>query len=423
MGKIKVLVFPAGEVNSAELHDALSTCVNIEVWGASSIERHGSYIFSNYVSGLPFIHEPNFIHQLNLLIEEKKIDVIFPTHDTVANFFSHNQKKIKSKIVVADQRTTAICRDKYKTYVLFSDCDFVPIVYENFECFPVFIKPREGQGSVGAKIAYTVADLASIKLDEYVICEYLPGEEFTVDCFTDNRGRLCFVSPRSRLRTMAGISVAGKTEKLTAEINNIANVINKRLSFLGLWWFQIKKDKRGKWKLLEISTRCAGAMCLTRMRGINLPLLSVYTVMGYEVQFIWNDYTVEMDRTFISRFKLNYYYEIVYIDFDDTIIVNKNVNLKAIWFLYQCKNYNKKIILLTRHEHEITNTLKRYAISDDLFSKIILVKTGEEKYNYINPDKSIFIDNSFHERLSVYNKFKIPVFDVDAIDLLMDWRM
>ena len=41
MNKIKVLVFPAGEINSVELHDALSHNVNIEVFGCSSVDRHG----------------------------------------------------------------------------------------------------------------------------------------------------------------------------------------------------------------------------------------------------------------------------------------------------------------------------------------------------------------------------------------------
>ncbi len=47
--KINVLIFPAGEINSVELHDALSTCVNIKLYGASSVERHGKYIFENSV--------------------------------------------------------------------------------------------------------------------------------------------------------------------------------------------------------------------------------------------------------------------------------------------------------------------------------------------------------------------------------------
>ena len=88
MAKINVLIFPAGEINSIELHDALSTCVNIEVFGASSIDRHGEYVFKNYISGLPLINESDFYEKFNDFIKEKHIDVIFPTHDTVAEFFA-----------------------------------------------------------------------------------------------------------------------------------------------------------------------------------------------------------------------------------------------------------------------------------------------------------------------------------------------
>lgn len=49
MGKIKILIFPDGEINSIELHDALSSCVNVELYGASSIERHGKYVFKNHI--------------------------------------------------------------------------------------------------------------------------------------------------------------------------------------------------------------------------------------------------------------------------------------------------------------------------------------------------------------------------------------
>ena len=121
MAKINVLIFPAGEINSIELHDALSTCVNIEVFGASSIDRHGEYVFKNYISGLPLINESDFYEKFNDFIKEKHIDVIFPTHDTVAEFFAENQEKINAKIVCADKITSEICRDKKKTFDLFKE--------------------------------------------------------------------------------------------------------------------------------------------------------------------------------------------------------------------------------------------------------------------------------------------------------------
>src|SRR5574344_1852316 len=116
MSKINVLIFPAGEINSIELHDALSTCVNIEVFGASSIDRHGEYVFKNYISGLPMISAPDFFEKFNSLLQNKRIDVIFPTHDTVATFFADNADKINAKLICADKKTSEICRDKKKTY-------------------------------------------------------------------------------------------------------------------------------------------------------------------------------------------------------------------------------------------------------------------------------------------------------------------
>lgn len=419
---INVLVFPAGEINSVELHDALATCVNITVWGASSIERHGSYVFENYVSGLPLITAPNFLEKFNELLTEKQIDVVFPTHDTVAKFLAENLHHIKAKVICSGPKTAEICRNKEKTYRALAGADFLPETYTTLTKFPVFVKPKEGQGSVGAKLVKSRAEAADITLSDYVICEYLPGIEYTVDCLTDKDGKLRVISPRSRQRLMAGVSVAGKTEELTPEIQHIAETINSKLSFLGLWWFQIKKDAQGKWKLLEVSVRCAGTMALTRARGINLPLLSVYTVMGYDISVEPNSYQVQMDSSLIRRYKIDYAYDTVYFDFDDTLTLRGKINLKAIWFLYQCQNQGKKVILLTKHEKEIYESMKHYHIDKSLFSQIIHIKPDDNKADYIQADKAIFIDNAYQERRKVASAHHIPVFDVDGLDVLMDWR-
>ena len=425
MNKIKILVFPDGEINSIELHDALSSCVNVELYGASSVERHGKYVFKNHIPNLPMLADSSFYDYLNSIIDEYKIDLIFPTHDTVALELMKNQFMIKAKVVAGDLQTVNICRSKMATYELFADCDFAPRQYTldtaSFE-FPIFIKPNIGQGSVGAKKILTYDDLDNVKLDEYVITEFLSGDECTVDCITDKYGKLAYCSPRSRKRMMAGVCVSGKTETLTDEIKFIAETINSRLNFLGLWYFQIKKDDKGKYKLLEISSRCAGTMCLTRARGVNLPLLSAYVAMGYDINIVPNNYTVEMDRTLISRYTIDYDYDTVYFDFDGTLIVDNKVNLKAIWFLYQCLNNGKEIILLTKHEKELYDSMNKYNINTKIFSEIIHIAPNDSKSSYIKPNKAIFIDNTYNERSEVERVHHIPVFDVDNIEVLMDWR-
>lgn len=422
MDKINVLIFPAGEINSIELHSALSTCVNIELYGASSLDRHGEYVFKNYISGLPLISDLDFLNKFNSLLEENRIDIVFPTHDSVALFLANNQDQLKAKLICADKTTTEICRDKKKTYEILKDCDFIPQVFDTVDELPVFIKPSEGQGSVGAKLINSITELPQ-DLSSYVICEYLPGEEYTVDCLTDKNRVLKIVSPRSRKRMMAGVCVSGKTEILTDEIYNIADQINKRLNFKGLWWFQIKRDKNNKWKLLEISTRCAGTMCLTRARGINLPLLSVYVFLGYDVEAEANPVSIVLDRTLISRYQIDYNYNSVYFDFDDTLVVNNKVHLPAIKFLYQCKNENKKVILITKHSQDIYETLAKFAISSSLFNEIIHIKPHEEKREFITPSEAIFVDNAYQERKKIQKKHGIPTFDVDGLEVLINWRV
>lgn len=425
--KTNVLIFPAGEINSVELHDALSHNVNINVFGASSVDRHGPYVFKNYRGGLPFINASDFIEKFNNLLDEWKIDFVFPTHDTIALYLAEKQKDINAKVIVADTQTALICRDKKETYKLFADCDFCPKEYESFTEFPVFIKPREGQGAKGACLIETAENVpADIQLEDYIISEFLPGEELTVDCLTDSKGNLCACLPRIRHRVMAGVSVAGETIEASEEVLSIGNTINSRLNFLGLWYFQLKKDANGKYKLLEISTRCAGTMCLSRARGVNLPLLSVYASLGYQLNVFENPYNVIMDRTLISRYKIDYEYDTVYVDYDDTVVEKDKVCIPVIQYIYQCKNQNKKVILITRHEEDhddsIVESLKAHHIDINLFDEIIKLTFKQKKSSIINPDKAIFVDNAYAERKDIHDNLGIPVFDVEGIEVLLDWR-
>lgn len=421
--KVNVLIFPAGEVLSVELHEALATSMNINLFGASSVDRHGPYIFKDYTSGLPLMMDADFIEKFNQLLDEKSIDIVFPTHDDVVAFFAENAEKIHAKVMAPDKTTARICRDKALIYDTFKDADFMPGIFKNINDYPVFIKPRFGQGGVGAFLVNNSSDIPmDIKLNDYVICEYLPGEEYSVDCLTDKDGKLVFVSPRSRGRMMAGICVSGETKPVTPEIQNIADTINNKLTFSGLWFFQIKKDTSGKWKLLEVAARCASTMCLTRVRGVNLPLLSVYVAQGLDITVMPNNYDIKMDRTLISRYKIDYDYDTVYFDFDDTLIINSRVHPYSIMFLYQCQSKGKKVILVTKHAEIISATLEKYNISKGLFTEIIHLTNVDEKITNIKSEKAIFIDNAFTERRSVHDEFHIPVFDVDAIELLLDWR-
>ena len=106
----------------------------------------------------------------------------------------------------------------------------------------------------------------------YVISEFLPGEEYTVDCVSNGDGALLHAAPRRRMRVKGGISV--RTEPACADpgLREMAAAIAGELRLRGAWFFQARRDREGVPKLLEVAPRIAGSMALSRVRGNVLQL-------------------------------------------------------------------------------------------------------------------------------------------------------
>lgn len=423
---INVLIFPAGEMNSAELCFALSRQVNIKLFGASSFERMGRHLFKNYRNDLPVISHERFLDSFTELLREWAIDIVIPTHDSVVKFFSDHRDKFECKLLIPSARTARACRDKEFAMNLFQGDDFVPQIYLSPDHLPkdVFVKPKEGQGAVGArKMSSQSPAIYDIDWHKELVSEYLPGEEITVDCFTDGHQRLLGVFPRSRDRLLGGICVAGVSMQATDEINQIARRINDELDFLGMWFFQLKRASNNRWKLLEISARCSGTQCLTRARGVNLPLLSVYAAMGREVSVTENNIGLRMDRLLVPMFDFDYKYEAAYVDYDDTLVHTDGVDPEIIGLLYQWRRDGIRIVLITRHAGDLREHMNRHSIVESLFDEIIHIDDESLKSDHINPENAVFVDNSHVERQQVRLKFGIPVFDVEGAQVLKRWTL
>ena len=425
-GKVSVLVFPCGAENGLEIYYSLKDCVNITLFGASGKEDHGSYVFRNYLGGLPNIADPGFIDYFTRILVENEIDVVFPTHDDVALFLAASASQLPAQIIVPGLWQAEVCRSKKRTYQLFEGYPFTPKTFGSLveATYPLFAKPDKGQGGKGAFLfeSMQVAERSCFNLEEYVLCEFLPGEEVTVDCFSDRHGALRFIGPRSRDRVFGGISLRSTSIHPNEEISTIAQAIHDLIKPNGLWYFQAKQDEWGQFKLLEISVRASGTMNLYRMKGINFPLLSLYNALGYDVEIAPNSFSIQVDRALINRYRHNIIYHTVYIDFDDTITTAGEPNPEVVFLLYNLKKQGKQIILITRHAGNIYQTLDRIALHKNLFLSIIQMKEGEEKYQKIKREPAVFIDNIFRERWLVQHHIGIPVFDVDAAWALMDWR-
>ena len=423
----KILVFPAGTEIAFEIHNALRNNKMVELYGATSVPCHANLVFKNCVDGLPFANDPLLIDALNTLIDKWGIEFVYPAHDDALLRLTEEQDQLHAKVITSTYFTVSICRNKAETYFYLRDAWYMPDIYWNdfdIKEFPVFLKPAVGQGSTGTKMVTNrdqLWDFLRTAKCEYVMCEYLPGQEFTVDCFTDRNGTLRYVGQRTRERIRSGIAVRSRFVKTEDNVMEIADSLNERLDFNGAWFFQLKEDKNGELKLMEVAPRIAGTMGLARNIGVNLPLLTLYNNLGMDVEIVKNPNELLLDRAFISRFQTDIDYENVYVDLDDTLIIKGKVNVYLLAFLYQCRDKGKSLILLTKHAGNAIQTLDDHSIDMNLFDSIINIPDWAEKFHYIKPD-SIFIDDSFVERKMVQEALGIPVFDTDAVESLMDWR-
>ena len=426
--KIKILVFPGGTENGLEIHKSLSRDKNIDLVSATDDSKnHAEYVFKkNFI--LPNISDSSFIKKLNRLLDSENIDYIFPANSLVINILSKNREHLASKIILQGKDAVEVAASKFKTYKLLADVLDTPKVYRTLDeilSFPVFVKPDEGYGSQGARIVRHKNDLfESLADDDLIVTEYLPGPEYTVECFSSSDRKLLYCSARTRERIRMGTTMHSEHAEHNIQIDAaaIATKIITKTDIDGLWFFQLKERNDGTLVLLEIETRVAGTMAFSRARGINLPLLYLYYLEGKEFIIRPEKHQVIIDRSLSNKYKLELEYSSVYIDLDDTIVINGIINLEAIEFIYQCKNKNIEVILITKSLVENLDAfLKKYCLLG-LFDEVIWLKEIENKENYIKLN-SIFIDDSFSQRMAVSKKLNIPTFDPSMLETLIDKKI
>ncbi|WP_019702205.1 ATP-grasp domain-containing protein [Paracidovorax oryzae] len=424
MPERRVLVFPAGTEIGLEIFAALKGCRNTSLFAAGEdIPNHARLLYREY-HVLPHVTHAAFSSEIAGLCRRLEIDYVFPAHDDALTALSKMQASLGAKVIAPSADTCEITRSKRATYQRLEAFIQTPRVFHDprsIDTFPVFIKPDRGQGSLNAFRADDEEQLAHALRTAHdpLVCEYLPGEEYTVDCFSSLRQGLLFCHARRRDRIRNGISNCTVTVELPG-IDHMARAIATQLEMRGAWFFQVKRSSAGALTLLEVAPRIAGAMAAHRVQGINFPLLSLMEQDGLNLQIQQNQGSVELDRSLRNRYRHDIEFDALYIDLDDTLILNGEVHLEALKLIFQCINAKKPVTLLTRHALDIEKTLQQHRLHG-LFDRVVHITDGSMKSAHIQRDgHPIFVDDSFSERQEVRKTLGIPTFDLSMIELLTE---
>lgn len=411
-----ILVVPSGTEIAHEIIRSLNNVKNINLFGVNSVDSYTELLQKNVKYNIPYIDDEKFISSIEKTVVEFGITHIFPAHDSAAIKLTKFSNDLSAKVISSSYETNHICRSKERTYNRLASCIKVPVIFDKKSKglhFPLFAKPNIGQGSVGAKVIKSQSDLNFLSEND-LLCELLPGNEYTVDCITDGKGNLLYSQARLRCTMRNGIAIETKLVKDNSIFSSFASKINRNMFFSGAWFFQVKEDINGELCLLEVATRIAGSMMTSRFNGINFAELSLLISENIPVSILDNKLDVKLYRNLSYQFYTNLEYQTIYTDFDDCLLLGDIINADLVKLLFDALNNQKEIILITRHEGDLVNKLKELRLTH-IFDEVIHIKNGECKSKFIKNSKSIFIDDSFSERKDVYEALGIPCFSVDMI--------
>lgn len=406
-----------------ELRQSLAWCKNILLFSAGSpVSNHAPLVFARHFV-LPAVNQSGWLAELSNLVAAEQITHIFPAHDEALLTLAENAAQLKAKVVTSPLETCRVTRSKTATLRRLSGVIPVPQIFSTaaaVKTWPVFLKPDCGQGSQRTALAKNAGELAAALTQDAdrIILEHLAGPEYTVDCFSDRERGLQYASGRQRRRIRSGIAMDSAVAQ-DHRFWEYAGKISQVLALHGAWFFQLKADRQGVLKLMEVAPRIGGTSALSRVRGVNLPLLSLYEAERLPVQIAPSDYDVEIDRALINRYRHKISYQTLYLDFDDTLVINQKLNVELVKLLYQAINRGVRLVLLTRHSGDLAAQLRRWRINN-LFDEIIHLGPAESKADFIKAKDAVFIDDSFAERKAVHKKTGIAVLDPSMIDLLFE---
>lgn len=362
--------------------------------------------------------------QFEGFLQHHRIDLTYPCHDVVHYWLACRQPFYAVPMVGSAPHVIKVLRSKSMTYRLLKRYApkqiAVPDTSENAP-YPRFIKPDRGQGSRGLYRRLDTPEeyarqMGGLPTDgPYVVSEYMPGPEYTVDCFSSG-GRLLWSQMRERVQTSSGISTL--TRRVAEDAAPYVELIHKAFGMRGAWFVQLKERADGTPVVLEVAPRIAGGSGLALVNGVNLPHLGVLDALGHAVSVLDAGLFDCLRRPLGSEFYPALAYDMLIMDVDDTLLQGDRVNPDAVALMLCARHAGREVALLTRDGSRLGMApFGRWA--SHLACQVVRVDGADPlaKVAWLQAQRgrrTVFVDDSFAERRRVWDHLRVPTFDLAA---------
>lgn len=224
---------------------------------------------------VPRIDDPLYVGCILDICKKEKINAVTTLIDPEIEILAENRalfEQMGIEVLAPYTETAKLCFDKYlmfeylkknniETAMTWNDIEKFREAYENHMVkFPVFVKPRTGSGSVGARIIldYEALIEAIHEDSSLIIQEYMDGLDIDVDVYVDTISHQA-VSAFAKKKIETRIGGASKTISfIDTDLYEYVKKIVSIMQFNG----PIDMDffyRDGKYYLSEINPRFGGA--------------------------------------------------------------------------------------------------------------------------------------------------------------------
>lgn len=259
---------------------------------------------SQYI--VPRIDDASYIKTILQICKDESINVVTTLIDPEIEVLAKHREEfleIGVEVLAPYEKTAELCFDKYKMYQFLSDKG-IPTIrtfssYEEFLDsynsgkigFPVFVKPRTGSGSVGARKIGDIETLESVCQEDasLIIQEYMDCEDLDADVYVDIVSKRP-VSLFSKKKIETKIGGANKT--ISFKDDKLVEFVR---SILGHFEFNGPIDmdfffREGQYYLSEINPRFGGAYLHAYGAGVDFVKLIKNNLKGIENKPCFHNY-------------------------------------------------------------------------------------------------------------------------------------
>lgn len=254
---------------------------------------------------VPRIDDPNYLDTILDICYKEKINAVTTLIDPEIGLLAKNRARFEEigvEVLAPYTETAELCFDKFKMYQYLTAHGVpTPDTWDNYASamaaiesddltFPVFVKPRTGSGSVGARKVQDAETLKALcETDSSLIIQRLMTDDLDADVYIDTISHKA-VSAFSKRKLETKIGGASKTvsfkdEKLFAFIRKITDL----LKFNG----PVDMDffyQNGTYYLSEVNPRFGGAYLHAYGAGVDFIKLIKNNLDGIENAPVFGNY-------------------------------------------------------------------------------------------------------------------------------------